>query len=128
LVRNEAIGGGLQSVLPNNALVYWEGYIPTPLLYLPNSRFFTVQINLQYNYLIGGDADVLEKNGYWNDELAQRWIDKADFLILSPAVSQKWSIESDPNNIMKFSLIDTSESTNPCNNSSILLIYKRNRH
>jgi hypothetical protein len=128
LVRNEAIGGGLQSVLPNNALVYWEGYIPTPLLYLPNSRFFPVQINLQYNYLIGGDANMLEKNGYWNDELAQRWIDKADFLILSPEVSQKWSIESGSANKGEFTLVDSTESTNPCNNSSILLIYKRNRH
>ncbi len=128
LVRNEAIGHRLQFLLPNGALVYWEGTVPTPLLYLPDNRFFPVQLNLQYNYLIGGDVDVLEKNGYWNDELAQRWIDKADFLILSPAVSQKWSIDSNPINIMKYSLIDTSESTNPCNDSSILLIYKRNRH
>jgi hypothetical protein len=128
LVRNEAIGKRLQSLLPNDALVYWEGYIPTPLLYLPDNRFFPVQLNLQYNYLIGGDADVLEKNGYWNDELAQRWMDKADYLILSPIVSQKWFIESDPVNKMKYSLIDTTESTNPCNDSSILLIYQRNRH
>lgn len=125
LLRNENIGERLQSKIKPGALVYWEGTIPTSLLYLTNNKYFPVQLNMQFNYIIGGDADILERNGYWNDELAQRWIKDADYLVLSPETVQKRAIETDPQYKNLFSLYDVTESVNPCNNSAYLLVYKK---
>ena len=126
LLRNENIGERLQSKIKPGALVYWEGTIPTPLLYLTKNKFFPVQLNMQFNYIIGGDPDILERNGYWNDELAQRWIKDADYLILSPETAQKRAVETDSQYKNLFSLYDITESVNPCNSSTYLLVYKKN--
>ena len=126
LLRNEEIGKRLQSKINPGALVYWEGTIPTPLLYLNEFKYFPIQLNMEFNYLIGGDPAVLERDGFWNDELAQRWIKDADYLILSPESAQKRAIETDPQYINLFSLVDRTESVNPCTNSTYLLIYEKN--
>jgi len=124
LERNERIGKKLKSALTPGALVYWEGNIPTPLLYLTDYKFYPVQLNMQFNYLIGGDPDYLERNGYWNNELAQRWIKEADYLLLSPEIAEDRGIQSDMEYQGMFSLQEKTESVNPCSDSTILLIFK----
>jgi hypothetical protein len=32
---------------------------------------------MQFNFRIGGDPSYVEKRGYWNDDLALRWIQEA---------------------------------------------------
>jgi hypothetical protein len=125
LVRNKEVSTRLQSKIKPGALVYWEGTIPTPLLYLSGFRYFPIQLNMEFNYLVGGNSAILEKNGFWNDELAQRWINTADYLILSPDASQRRGLDIDPILKSRFILVDTTESLNPCTNSTVLLVFER---
>jgi len=124
LDRNRMIGEKLNSILSPGANIYWEGNIPIPLLYLSDFKMHPAQLNMQFNYLSGGDADLVEKNGYWNDELAKRWINEADYLLLSPEAADFRGIQSDEHR-NEFSLLDTSKSLNPCNESTLLLVFKR---
>ena len=125
LERNKIIGEKLRSTLSPGARIYWEGNIPTPLLYLTDFKFHPVQLNMHFNFLVGGDPDIVERNGYWNDELAVRWIREADYLLLSPETAASRGIQSDPAYQEMFSLQEITESLNPCSDSTVLLIFKR---
>ena len=91
--RQAEIGTQLSAVFHPNAKVYWEGpEAVTPLLYIPYPiETFPAQYNAPFNYHRGGSADALERFGYWNETLAQQWLQEADFIV----VSQE-ALESDP--------------------------------
>lgn len=125
LARNEEIGTILQNTIKEGSRIYWEGTIPTPLLYLHGYQYFPAQLNMQFNYLKDGNTEVVEKNGFWNDELAQRWINEADYLVLSPEASLKRGVNSDTDLIKKYELIDITKSLNPCSETTVLKIYKK---
>ena len=125
LERNKMIGEKLQSTLSTGANIYWEGNIPIPLLYLTNFSIHPVQLNMHFNYLRGGDPDNVERNGYWNDELAKLWVKEADYLLLSPETAASRGIQSDPAYQEMFSLQEITESLNPCSDSTVLMIFKR---
>lgn len=125
LERNLIIGEKLHSIIPPHALVYWEGNIPTPLLYMPENKLFPVQLNMKFNYLSGGDPDILARYGFWNDQLARQWIEEADYLVLSPEVSESRGIQTRSEYLEKYDLIAETISLNPCNDSTILLIFHK---
>lgn len=125
LERNLIIGEKLRSIIPPQTLVYWEGNIPTPMLYMPENKFFPVQLNMKFNYLSGGDPDTLEKYGFWNEVLARRWINEADYLVLSPEVSEIRGIQTRFEYEKKYELIEETISLNPCSDSTILLIFMK---
>lgn len=125
LVRNEEIGTILQNTMKEGSRVYWEGTIPTSLLYLRGFQYFPAQLNMQFNYLKDGNTEIVEKNGFWNDELAQQWLNEADYLVLSPEASLNRGVNSDPDLIRKFELMSVTESLNPCSDTTVLQIYKK---
>ena len=83
LAAYETAGAHLASLVPPGALVFWDGGLaPVPLLYLPGVRIFPPQLNDGYARRIGGDGQQLFQYGYWNDALAQGWLNQADFVLV----------------------------------------------
>lgn len=83
IVSHEAVGKHLSDLIPQGSLIYWQNNVsPLPLLYLPDRKLFPPQLNHWYSFRQGGDPDILYQNGFWNAELADRWIEEADFLLI----------------------------------------------
>jgi len=87
IASHEEVGKYIQSVVPPGSLVYWESDItPIPLASIPGVRVFPAQLNHFFSRVIGGDIDKVEKKGYWNDELAQKWSQEADYLLIADSL------------------------------------------
>jgi hypothetical protein len=83
LAAYETAGAHLASLVPPGSLIFWNGGLaPVPLLYLPGVHIFPPQLNDGYARRIGGDGQQLYQHGYWNDELAQGWLEQADFVLV----------------------------------------------
>jgi hypothetical protein len=83
LAAYETAGAHLATLVPPGSLVFWDGGLaPVPLLYLPGVRIFPPQLNDGYARRIGGDGLQLYQHGYWNDELAQGWLNQANFVLV----------------------------------------------
>ena len=79
----EAGGARLAEVVPAGAKVYWWGGLSAvPLLYIPEAQIYPAQINDGYSYRLSGDADELERFGWWNEELAEKWLQEADVILI----------------------------------------------
>ncbi len=83
----ETVGAYLRENLPADALIYWVGgRSPVTLLYLPEARIFPAQLNGVYTFHQGGTPDDLLRFGYWNQELAYRWLGEADFVLVEESL------------------------------------------
>lgn len=100
-------------ILPENALVYWDGFTPILFLYLPDIRIFPAQLNLEFYYRVNGDTDAIEEHGFWNDELAARWMEEADILVFTEETYQKRFATLDPAVQSTFSRIPVQISLDP---------------
>lgn len=79
----EQAGASLAQIISPGALIYWKGgNSPVPLLYLPQARIFPPQLNGNYSYLADGNSDALYRKGYWNQELDNQWLDKANYILV----------------------------------------------
>ncbi len=96
LAIHQTIGQQLAAVIPPHALVYWQGgEAVTPLLYLPyDVRTFPPQYNDHFNYRQGGDPATVYQWGYWNNALAQQWLEEADVVLLSKQVASNPAMQS----------------------------------
>lgn len=115
----------LRSVIPSNSLVYLEGPTPVLFMYLPDIKIFPAQLNMQFNFRDGGDLATIENMSYWNDELAQRWIEESDFLFLDQATyeSRFLNLSSELQN--DFLKIPNHLTLDPCNTQYTIVILKR---
>jgi hypothetical protein len=87
----EQSGQFLAQNLSKNDLIYWAGgNAVAALLYVPEVKIFPQQLDDQWNYFYGGDSDALARLGLWNDELANRWRDKANVIIIQHADYADW--------------------------------------
>jgi len=119
-------GNHLAHRIPPGSKVYWQGGLSVvPLLYVPGITIYPAQINGDYSYYIGGDTDTLERYGFWNDELAQEWIDDTDFILIEERSLKRWNLKNlDPN------LFDELSPTSPtvsCRGDAQIGIYQRTR-
>jgi len=63
--------------------VYWYGGLSfAPLLYLEGVQIYPAQVNDGYSFYLDGDAVALEKYGYWNPDLSNRWLDETDYALI----------------------------------------------
>ncbi len=76
------LGADLAASIPPGSRVYWQVQSAVPLLYLPRVEIYPAQVYNLYTYRLGGDPQQVEASGYWNDEIARRWAEEADFLVL----------------------------------------------
>lgn len=78
----EAVGADLAKLIPAGSTVYWSGYSPVTLLYLPGVRIYPAQLHGVYSFRISGDDQALLKYGWWNQHLAGQWLAQADFVLV----------------------------------------------
>lgn len=78
----EAAGAALRQAIPAGARVYWAGYSPTPLLYLPRVEILPGQLHGAYAFRQASDDAALRRYGWWNESLAEAWLAQADFVIV----------------------------------------------
>ncbi|MBP6208679.1 MAG: glycosyltransferase family 39 protein [Anaerolineales bacterium] len=91
IASNEQLGAHLDSVIPADSLVYWDGGLSfTPMVYVPDVRIFPPQINNGYTYWHGGDTDTIFRLNHWNAELKEQWIDNADVFIIESRRYASW--------------------------------------
>ncbi len=120
----EAVGRYLSDRIPPDSLVYWDGGLsPVPLLSLPTAGIFPPQLNDGYSRRLGGDAQELLRFGYWNDDLAQRWLQRADYVLVEEQAYNGWITEA--LNPHFFDEIERSPPAVPCRQSSAILIFRR---
>ncbi len=121
----ESIGEQLTKMIPAGSLVYWEGYTPISFLYLPNVEVFPQQLNMYFWYHTGGDSDFLETRGYWNEELALKWINEADILVFNEDAYASRFLKLDPSIQDDFNQLPFTQCIDPCDETSKSIILKR---
>ncbi len=125
ITAHEAVGASLAQQVPANSLVYWENDIsPLPLLYIPGVRVFAPQVNHWYTYLFSGDPDRLEREGYWSAELAERWKQQADYLLLAERYVTNHFPGGSADGVT-FDEMSPTPETVPCRPRSIIHIFRR---
>jgi len=77
----ETTGAILAKTIPSGSKVFWAGYSPVTLLYLPGAQIYPAQLNGIYSYRISEDDNAMVKYGWWNEHLAQKWLGEADFVL-----------------------------------------------
>ncbi|MBL8050527.1 MAG: hypothetical protein JNM46_04840, partial [Anaerolineales bacterium] len=124
ILANEQVGDYLASIIPSDSLVYWEGGLSfVPMVYVPEARIFPPQINDGYAYRRGGDADVLNRFGYWNSVSFIEWRDSADIFIVEEKRFEYWSAYLTPQTFHEFAPPPVAPS---CADGSGLRIFQRN--
>ncbi len=78
----ETVGAELGKLIPPGSTVYWAGYSPATLLYLPGAKIYPAQLHGTYSFRISNDDDALMKYGWWNQDLAEKWLAQADFVLV----------------------------------------------
>jgi hypothetical protein len=117
-------GNHLAHLIPPGSSVYWRGRLSVaPLLYVPGIKIYPAQINGDYSLHIGGDPDVLEKYGFWNDELAQSWAKKADFVLIARHYYNGWL--KDYVNAGEFDELEPTPAAAHCNADAQIRIFRR---
>jgi hypothetical protein len=116
-------GAYLRSVIPPGSQVYWDGRIDAIFLYLPDVKIYPAQLNHSHSYFVGGNADELLRGGLWNDELARKWLDETDYVLVEAGLQQDWVmqiLESD-----QYEKLKASPKPEKCRWQSAILVYKR---
>jgi hypothetical protein len=120
----EISGDQLAELIPDNALIYWQGdQSPIPLMYLSGIKIFPPQLNGKYSYRLDGDTDDLLKYGYWNSELERQWINEADYVLIEVGSPEGFAQSAVQSN--NFSLIGETSPVIPCRTDSSFQVFKR---
>jgi hypothetical protein len=77
----EAAGALLAKTIPAGSRVFWAGYSPVTLDYLPSAQIYPAQLHGAYSFRISLDDEALLKYGWWNEHLAEKWLNEADFVL-----------------------------------------------
>jgi hypothetical protein len=122
----ELAGEHLAGLIPPGSRVYWHGgNSAVPLLYLEGVEIYPAQINGGYSLRKGGDPDALARYGFWSEELARRWAEEADFILIEERLFGGWLgelVEAGGHNELR-----ETPSTVLCRGNSSIHIYKKRR-
>jgi hypothetical protein len=122
--RFEQVGAQLASSVPPGSSVYWSGgNSAVPLLYLQDASIYPPQINSSYTLRLDGDPDALARYGFWNEELATRWADQADVILVEERVFGGWLGELTESSA--FDELQPTLPTAPCRNEASIHIFLR---
>ena len=124
IAAQEAAGQYLVEVIPPGSQVYWQGpESVVPMLYLPGVSIYLPQINGKYAFHLGGNTQEMLKIGLWNDELAERWKQEADFVIIEESnYNPEWNVFLESG---QFDELSRSPATDPCRDDARLRIFRR---
>ncbi|MEI6289011.1 MAG: hypothetical protein WCP19_01135 [Chloroflexota bacterium] len=114
----EQAGNLLSTTIKPGSRIYWAGYSPVTLLYLPDIKIYPAQLHGIYSFRINPDDDALQKYGWWNEHLAEKWLNEADYIIVEQKNLDKkdWLAQND--RLKEFQLIAQSDTDMPKNNTS----------
>ena len=76
-----------------------------------------------YSYRVGGSPDDVEEHGYWNEELARRWMAEADFLVVEEDSLAYTPSPEDVLNLASYTRI-ILPPVNPCKSDTRLFVYR----
>ena len=76
-------GEELSAIIPVGSKIYWAGYSPVTLTYLPGIEIYPSQLHGGYSYRISDQDDQLLRYGWWNESLARKWLGEADYILAS---------------------------------------------
>ncbi len=120
----ESAGAHLAGTIPPDSRVYWKGGLSAaPLLYLPGVQIYPSQINGDYSFYLDGDVNALEKYGYWNPELSNRWLDETDYVLMEQRYYRRWfrdTVDQD-----RFVELEPTPDKVICRENSRIRIFKR---
>jgi hypothetical protein len=124
LAAYQQAGRQLDQSIPDDASIYWgSGSVVTPLLYLADKGIQPLQLNGIYNKRVDGERDLLEKNGYYNQESVRDWRDSAQYILVERAnILEFWGSYLDPD---RFDEIASTVPIDPCDPDSIIKIFRR---
>lgn len=87
----DEIGSQLASIAPPGSKIYLDGpRTAIPLLYVPGVIILPPQLNDFYSFKIGGDPNLVLKNGFWNEQIAIAWQKSADVFVIEGSRIAKW--------------------------------------
>jgi len=115
----EAAGAALKGIIPPGAKVYWAGYSPAPLLYLPQIEILPGQLHGVYSFRVSDDDQALLRYGWWNESLAEIWLAQANFVIVEVRNAETLA--------GKLGAFEQAAQTAPqsCQPNSVLTVYRR---
>ncbi len=119
----EDAGQHLAGIIPSGSIIYWQAYSPVSLLYLPDIEIFPSQLNIGYSFRLGGKAAEFEKYGFWNQELADQWIMKADYVLVEDRFQSEWLLDIVRSD--SFNELEPTPLTNLCREGSFIHIFER---
>lgn len=80
-----AAGQTLARTIEPGSMVDWRSSdSPILMLYLQDIKLHPPQLNNEYSYMNSSDTELVERMGWWNEELSMRWLMESDYLIVSP--------------------------------------------
>ena len=80
-----AAGQTLARTIEPGSMVDWRSSdSPILMLYLQDIKLHPPQLNNEYSYVNSSDTELVERMGWWNEELSMRWLMESDYLIVSP--------------------------------------------
>jgi hypothetical protein len=118
----EAVGARLAQDIPAQARVYWDGYSPVTLLYLPEIEILPGQLHGGYAFRVAQENAALRRYGWWNQALAEEWLGTADFVLL-----EKRNLDEENwlwSQLTAFEQVMVTEPQS-CQESSALLLFRR---
>jgi hypothetical protein len=128
----EEAGAQLAKIIPTGSNIFWAGYSPVTLLYLPQAKIYPAQLHGTYSFRISNEDDALLKYGWWNESLAEKWLNEADFILAEQKNLDKKDWLSKSDRLGNFELVFQSnpDSSNNQNapqtcNAVALFLYRR---
>lgn len=118
----QAAGAALMQVVPPGAKVYWAGYSPVTLLYLPGIEILPGQLHGVYSFRISEDDAALRRYGWWNQSLAEAWLAQADFVLMEQRDLERENLTEAQ--LAEFELV-LQTAPQSCRPGSAVLVYRR---
>jgi hypothetical protein len=112
----------LAQIITPGSQIYWAGYSPATLLYLPGAEILPGQLHGVYSFRISDDDEALRRYGWWNQSLAEKWLAKADFVLVEQRNFNRddWLNEQ----LVNFDVV-TKTAPQSCSLESAMLVFRR---
>ena len=125
IAANEKVGEQLAQVIPPGSQVYWNGYSPVLLLYLPGVNIYPAQLNLAYSFRISDVPEGLVRYGWWNQALGYQWLSETDFVLVMERNYNKNAWQKQILESSKYEELAPTSLTALCQNDSYIRIFRR---
>jgi hypothetical protein len=120
----EATGAILTRTIPPGSKVFWAGSSPVTLLYLAGAQIYPPQLHGAYSFRISDDDNALVKYGWWNEHLAEKWLNEADFVLAEQKNLGKKDWLSTAGRLDNFELV--GQAAFPlCGENAATFVYRR---